>query len=69
MFQATGRVLYVCKSTGRQLCCLCGKAKKYDLFIVPGDDFGCPEYFRLCYCGPLEKIQKSLPIFEKLMEE
>ena len=22
------------------------KAKQHDLLIVPGDDFGCPEYFR-----------------------
>ena len=57
------------KAPGGNSVAFAEKAKQYDLFIVPGDDFGCPEYFRLCYCGPLEKIQKSLPIFEKLMEE
>lgn len=57
------------KAPGGSSVAFAEKAKKYDLFIVPGDDFGCPEYFRLCYCGCLEKIQKSLPIFEKLMEE
>ena len=44
------------------------KAKEMDLLIVPGDDFGCPGYFRLCYCVSYDTIQKSLPIFRKLME-
>ena len=43
------------------------KAKKLDLLIVPGDDFGCPEYFRLCYCVSKETILKSLPIFRELI--
>ena len=43
------------------------KAMAKDLLIVPGDDFGCPEYFRLCYCVPMEKIQKALPIFLELI--
>ena len=43
------------------------KAMELDLFIVPGDDFGCPEYFRKCYCVTTESIQKSLPLFEKLI--
>ena len=45
------------------------KAKQKDLFIVPGDDFGCPEYFRMCYCVPYETIQKSLPIFRELIQK
>ena len=43
------------------------KAKKLDLLVVPGDDFGCPEYFRLCYCVSLDTIQRSLPLFQKLI--
>lgn len=43
------------------------KAMAKDLLIVPGDDFGCKEYFRLCYCVPMEKIQKALPIFRELI--
>ena len=27
------------------------KAKERDLLLVPGDGFGCPGYFRICYCG------------------
>lgn len=43
------------------------RAKKRDLLIVPGKDFGCPGYCRLCYCVPYEKIQKSIPIFRELI--
>ena len=28
----------------------CEAAKKHELLLVPSDDFGCPGYFRLCYC-------------------
>ena len=45
------------------------KAKEKDLLIVPGDDFGCPEYCRVCYCVSYDKIIKSLPIFKALIEE
>jgi len=45
------------------------KAKQKDLLIVPGDDFGCPEYFRLCYCVSLDRIERSLPLFRQLIEE
>ncbi len=45
------------------------KAKKKDLLLVPGDDFGCPAYFRICYCVSLQMIQKSLPLFRELIEE
>ena len=45
------------------------KAKQLDLLVVPGDDFGCPEYFRLCYCVSYDMIQKSLPLFQKLIKE
>ncbi len=45
------------------------RAKKKDLLIVPGDDFGCPEYFRLCYCVSLDRIERSLPLFRQLIEQ
>ena len=45
------------------------KAKQQDLLLVPGDDFGCPEYFRICYCVSRDLIERSLPIFEKLIKE
>ena len=45
------------------------KAKLQDLLVVPGDDFGCPEYFRICYCVSHDLIERSLPIFKKLIKE
>ena len=45
------------------------KAKQQDLLLVPGDDFGCSEYFRICYCVSRELIERSLPIFEKLIQD
>ena len=44
-------------------------AKKKDLLVVPGDGFGCPGYFRICYCVSYEMIQKSLPVFGELIKE
>ena len=44
------------------------KAKQKDLLLVPGDGFGCPGYFRICYCVSYEMIQKSLPVFRELLE-
>ena len=44
-------------------------AKQKDLLLVPGDGFGCPGYFRLCYCVSYDKIIRSLPIFKELIEE
>ena len=43
------------------------KAKALDLLVVPGDGFGCPGYFRLCYCVSADMIKKSLPLFKKLI--
>ena len=44
-------------------------AKLKDLLVVPGDGFGCPGYFRICYCVSYEMIQKSLPVFGDLIRE
>ena len=42
-------------------------AKHKDLLVVPGDGFGCPGYFRICYCVSNEMIHKSLPVFAQLI--
>ena len=47
----------------------CERAKKYDLLLVPGADFGCAGYFRAAYCIKTETIEKSLPLFKKLAAE
>ncbi len=43
------------------------KAKQKDLLLVPGDGFGCPGYFRICYCVSAEMIRRSLPVFRSLL--
>lgn len=45
------------------------KAMKKDILIVPGDDFGCPDYLRLCYCVSHDTIVRSLPLFKELIRE
>ena len=45
------------------------RAKMENLLIVPGDDFGCPEYFRASTCVSNDMIRRSLPVFKKLIEE
>ena len=47
----------------------CERAKKYDLLLVPGADFGCGGYFRAAYCIKTETIERSLPLFKKLAAE
>ena len=47
----------------------CEKAKKYELLLVPGDDFGCPGFVRISYCVSTEQIERALPAFEKLAKE
>ena len=44
------------------------KAKQKDLLVVPGDGFGCPGYFRICYCVSYDMIRKSLPVFRQLLD-
>ncbi len=47
----------------------CERAKKYNLLLVPGADFGCPGHFRAAYCVDTEMIRRSLPFFAKLAQE
>ena len=43
-------------------------AMEKDLLIVPGDDFDCPGWLRLCYCVSYDTVVRSLPIFQALLE-
>ena len=43
------------------------KAKEKDLLVVPGDGFGCPGYFRICYCVSEDMIRRSIPVFASLI--
>ncbi len=47
----------------------CEKAKKHELLLVPGDDFGCPGYVRISYCVQTDMIKNSLPAFKALAQE
>lgn len=47
----------------------CERAKKYDLLVVPGADFGAPGHMRISYCVQTETIRRALPLFEKLAKE
>ena len=47
----------------------CMKAKKYDLILVPADNFGCPGYFRMAYCIDTQKVRRSLDVLEKFVRE
>lgn len=47
----------------------CERAKKYDLLLVPGTDFGAPGHMRISYCVQTETIRRALPLFQKLAEE
>ena len=45
------------------------KAKKYEILVVPSDDFGMEGFVRISYCVSTEQIERSLPAFRKLAEE
>lgn len=68
MAKPDGAFYLFIKAPGGDAAAFSEKAKQKDLLIVPGGDFGCPEYFRICYCVSYEMIQKSLPIFRSLIE-
>ena len=55
------------KAPGGDAVAFSERAKEKDLLVVPGDGFGCPGYFRLCYCVSHEMILRSLPIFSALL--
>ena len=57
------------KAPGGDAVAFSEKAKQKDLLLVPGDGFGCPGYFRVCYCVSYDMIQKSLPVFRALIQD
>ena len=69
MARPDGAFYLFVKAPGGSSAAFSEKAKQHDLLLVPGDDFGCPEYFRICYCVSRDLIERSLPIFKKLIQE
>ena len=55
------------KAPGGDSEAFCEKAKQKDLLVAPGEGFGCPGWFRLCYCVSYEKILRSLDVFRSLL--
>lgn len=47
----------------------CEKAKKYELLLVNGADFGADGWVRIAYCVQTERIEKALPLFKKLAKD
>lgn len=41
-------------------------AKKYEILVVPCDDFGVKGYVRIAYCVDKKRIENALPAFRKL---
>ena len=68
MAKPDGSFYLFIKAPGGDAVAFSNRAKELDLLLVPGNDFGCPGYFRICYCVKPEMIEKSLPIFRQLIE-
>lgn len=43
-----------------------GKAKEYNILMVPGSSFACSGYVRIAYCVAYETIERSLDSFKEL---
>ncbi len=57
------------KSPEKDAAAFAGRAKKYELLLVPADSFGVEGYVRISYCVSPATIKNSLPAFKALMEE
>ena len=44
-------------------------AKRYNLLLVPSDDFGCTGYVRAAYCVKTDMIERSMTAFRKLYDD
>ena len=67
MAKPDGAFYLFIKAPGGDAVAFSERAKQKDLLVVPGDGFGCPGYFRICYCVSFDMIQKSLPVFAQLI--
>ena len=68
MAKPDGAFYLFIKAPGGDAVAFMERAKELDLLVVPGDGFGCPGYFRICYCVSYEMIRRSLPIFAQLIK-
>ncbi len=68
MAKPDGAFYLFIKAPGGDSTAFMERAKEKGLLVVPGEGFGCPGYFRICYCVSEEMIRRSLPIFEKMIQ-
>ena len=68
MAKPDGAFYLFIKAPGGDAVAFSEKAKQQDLLIVPGDGFGCPGWFRICYCLDYDTIRRSLPRFRALIQ-
>ena len=68
MAKPDGAFYLFIKAPGGDAQAFSDRAKEKDLLLVPGDGFGCPGYFRVCYCVSYDMIQRSLPVFRDLIQ-
>ncbi len=66
MIKPQGAFYLFIKSPSGDAMEFCERAKKYEILIVPSDDFGCEGYARLAYCVTTEQIERAMPSFEAL---
>jgi aspartate aminotransferase len=57
------------KSPEKDSAAFCERAKKYELLLVNGADFGADGWVRIAYCVQTERIEKALPHFKELAKE
>ncbi len=57
------------KSPEADAAAFCERAKKYELLLVDGKDFGAAGWVRIAYCVQTERIERALPLFKELAKE
>ena len=57
------------KSAESDVKAFCERAKKHELLLVNGADFGCDGWVRIAYCVQTEQIERALPLFKSLAKE
>ena len=68
MAQPDGAFYLFLKAPGGDDRAFSAKAMSKDVLLMPGSDFGCPGYLRLCYCVSYDTVVRSLPLFEELIK-
>lgn len=56
------------KAPGGDAQAFSNRAKEQNLLVVPGGDFGCPDFFRVSTCVSHDMILRSLPVFQNLIQ-